>query len=46
MAIQKMLTRDLVLCFVGQFAFPKEKKSICQSTNIGVTIVGRSPNFS
>jgi hypothetical protein len=46
MATRKMLTRDLPLCFVAQFAFPKEKKSICQFTNTGVTIVGRSLNFS
>jgi hypothetical protein len=45
MATRKMLTRDLPLCFVAQFAFPKEKKSICQFTNTGVTIVGRSLNF-
>jgi hypothetical protein len=46
MAIQKILTRDLVLCFVAQFAFSKERKSKCQSTSIVVTVVGRSPNLS
>jgi hypothetical protein len=42
---QKILTND-PLPFLEQFAFSEEKKSICQFMNTGVTIAGKSLNFS